>query len=99
MRLEQPAACPHRGRRREHDARIVGYEARPAAGRGRFLEPHGMRFSGGLAGNQDKIDALKELQAVSDTPLFRAKNIAMDGFLLTQTEAHKTPDAGGRTVV
>lgn len=63
----------------------------------RFLEPHGMRLSGGLAGNQEKIDALKELQAVSSTPAFQRANVAMDGYLLTQTALTDIPGARGKT--
>src|SRR3990170_4999793 len=63
----------------------------------RFLEPHGMRLSGGLAGNQEKIEALKELEDISNTEPFRAKKIVMDGYLLTETDLHDIPDAKGKT--
>ncbi len=63
----------------------------------RFLEPHGMRLSGGLAGNLEKIEALKELEAISRATEFRAKGILMDGHLLTETEPHNIPDARGKT--
>lgn len=62
----------------------------------RFLEPHGMRLSGGLAGNLEKIEALKELEAISRATEFRAKGIVMDGYLLTETEPHNIPDARGK---
>jgi hypothetical protein len=40
-----------------------------------FLEPHGLRLSGGLAGNEDKIEAFKELQRLSREPTFHSKRI------------------------
>jgi hypothetical protein len=64
----------------------------------RFLEPHGMRLSGGLAGNQEKIDALKDLATLSEAPAFRERNLTMDGFLLTRTALDDIPDARKKTL-
>lgn len=58
----------------------------------RFIEPHGMHH-GGLGGNQEKIDALKELQELSKEAAFRTKKVTMAGCLLTQTELKDIPDA------
>ena len=58
----------------------------------RFVEPHGMHH-GGLTGNQDKIEALKELRGLSDEPAFKAKNIVMDGYIVTKTDLKKIPGA------
>src|SRR4030042_3440312 len=61
-----------------------------------FIEPHGLHH-GGLAGNQDKIDALKELQKLSEDPSFQRKKIAMGGYLVTQTKLRDIPDARDKT--
>jgi hypothetical protein len=61
-----------------------------------FLEPHGMHH-GGLSGNEDKIEALKELQKLSSGPPFQSKKITMAGFLLTDTKLEQIPDARGKT--
>jgi hypothetical protein len=62
----------------------------------RFVEPHGLHH-GGLAGNEDKIEALKKLQTLSEEPAFQEKKITLDGYLLTTTELHEIPDAKGMT--
>jgi hypothetical protein len=61
-----------------------------------FIEPHGLHH-GGLAGNQDKIDALKELLKLSEEPSFRKKKITMGGYLVTQTKLKDIPDARDKT--
>lgn len=58
----------------------------------RFVEPHGMHH-GGLTGNQDKIEALKELRGLSEKPAFKAKNIVIDGYIVTNTDLKKIPGA------
>lgn len=61
-----------------------------------FIEPHGLHH-GGIAGNQDKIDALDELKRLSNEKSFRRKDISLVGCLLTQTKLKDIPDARGRT--
>lgn len=61
-----------------------------------FVEPHGLHH-GGLAGNQDKIEALKELEHLSNEPSFRRKKIVMGGYLLTETRLEQIPDAKDKT--
>jgi hypothetical protein len=58
----------------------------------RFLEPHGMHH-GGLSGNREKIEALKELEKLSNEAPFRAKKITMDGYILTQSKREEIPGA------
>jgi hypothetical protein len=58
----------------------------------RFIEPHGMHH-GGISGNQDKIDSLKNLEMLSREERFRKKNVQLDGFILTETELAKIPGA------
>ena len=58
----------------------------------RFIEPHGMHH-GGLSGNQDKIDSLKELSEISKEDKFKKKKIRLDGFILTDTELANIPGA------
>lgn len=61
-----------------------------------FIEPHGLHH-GGLAGNQDKMDALKGLHELSRVKTFRKKKVTMSGYLLTQTELKDIPDARDMT--
>jgi hypothetical protein len=58
----------------------------------RFLEPHGMHH-GGLSGNREKIEALKELEDLSKEAPFRAKKITMDGYIVTQSKREEIPGA------
>lgn len=58
----------------------------------RFLEPHGMHH-GGLTGNKEKIEALKELERLSREAPFRAKNMVMDGYILTKSKREEIPGA------
>jgi hypothetical protein len=57
----------------------------------KFIEPHGLHH-GGLAGNKDKMDALRDLEEVSKQKSFRKKQISMTGYLLTRTELKEIPD-------
>jgi hypothetical protein len=57
-----------------------------------FIEPHGLHH-GGLSGNQDKIEALKELANVSRNERFRRRKLSLDGYLLTDTTLDKIPGA------
>ncbi len=57
-----------------------------------FIEPHGLHH-GGLQGNQDKFDALKDLKELSKERSFKKKKITMSGFVLTQTRLKDIPDA------
>ena len=57
----------------------------------KFIEPHGLHH-GGLAGNKDKMDALRDLEEVSKQKSFRKKKISMTGYLLTRTELKEIPD-------
>jgi hypothetical protein len=61
-----------------------------------FIEPHGLHH-GGLAGNQDKLDAFKELKDLNKETSFRKKKITMAGYLLTQTKLKDIPDAKNKT--
>ena len=58
----------------------------------RFIEPHGMHH-GGLSGNREKIEALKELENLSGEAPFRAKKITLDGYILTQSKIAEIPGA------
>jgi hypothetical protein len=57
-----------------------------------FVEPHGLHH-GGLSGNEDKIEALKELGKLSAGEAFRRKRLTLDGYLLTDTALDKIPGA------
>ena len=57
-----------------------------------FLDPHGLHH-GGLSGNRDKIEALKELKQVSLEAPFKKKKITMTGYLLTRTKREQIPGA------
>jgi hypothetical protein len=58
----------------------------------RFLEPHGLHH-GGLSGNRDKFDALRDLQKLSQEKPFQKKKIKMSGYVLTRTDLKKIPGA------
>jgi len=57
-----------------------------------FLDPHGLHH-GGLSGNRDKIEALKELEQISLERPFRKKKVTMTGYLLTRTKRQQIPGA------
>ncbi len=61
-----------------------------------FIEPHGLHH-GGLPGNEDKIEALKELGRLSDDDAFRRKWVTLDGYVLTDTALDKIPGAERKT--
>lgn len=47
----------------------------------------------GLGGNQDKIDAFRELKELSRKAPFTSKKITMGGFLITDTALQDIPGA------
>ena len=48
---------------------------------------------GGISGNRDKIEAFHDLHGLSTEPSFKKKKIALDGYILTQTDLQKIPGA------
>jgi hypothetical protein len=60
-----------------------------------FIEPHGLHH-GGLSGNQDKFDALRDLGKLSQEKPFQKKKMTMSGYILTRTELKKIPDVGDK---
>lgn len=48
---------------------------------------------GGLPGNSDKIEALKDLREISKEEVFDEKKVQLDRFILTTTELSKIPGA------
>ena len=48
---------------------------------------------GGMFGNQDKIDSLKDLQSIRGEERFKKKKVKLDGFILTETELKNIPGA------
>ena len=61
------------------------------------MDPHGLHH-GGLSGggNPDRIEALKELEEVSKETVFRKKNLALGGWLLTSSKLNEIPGAEGK---
>lgn len=57
-----------------------------------FVEPHGMHH-GGLSGNADKIEALKELERLGQAEAFQQRRVLVDGYLLTRSELREIPGA------
>jgi len=57
-----------------------------------FVDPHGMHH-GGLSGNEDKIQAMKELEKLSEEKAFQKKRITLKGFILTETSIENMPGA------
>ena len=57
-----------------------------------FIDPHGMHH-GGLSGNEDKIQAMKELKRLNEKKAFQKKRIRLNGFILTQTSLANMPGA------
>jgi hypothetical protein len=57
-----------------------------------FIDPHGLHH-GGLSGNRERIEALKELSEVSQEAAFRKKKLTMGGYLLTRTKLDQIPGA------
>jgi hypothetical protein len=61
----------------------------------RFLDPHGLHH-GGLDGNANRFEALRQLKVVSEQPDFQRGRIKMDGFLLVATKLEQIVDRNGR---
>jgi len=61
----------------------------------RFLDPHGLHH-GGLSGNRNCFDALRDLKKVGAQPDFQREKIKMDGFLLVKTPLAQIIDHDGR---
>jgi len=57
-----------------------------------FLDPHGLHH-GGLAGNADRFEALRDLSRLATTK----SSLRIRGYLLTSTRVEAIPDAGGRS--
>lgn len=57
-----------------------------------FIDPHGMHH-GGLSGNDDRIQAMKELKRLSEEKAFQKKRIRLNGFILTKTSLANMPGA------
>lgn len=57
-----------------------------------FIDPHGLHH-GGLSGNRERIEALKELSEISQEAAFRKKKLTMGGYLLTRTKLNQIPGA------
>jgi len=60
-----------------------------------FIEPHGLHH-GGLSGNKDKFDALRDLEKFGLEKEFQKKKMTMSGHILTKTDLQKIPDVGGK---
>jgi hypothetical protein len=69
---------------------------RPGRSLVHFIEPHGLHH-GGLAGNAPKIEALKELERLSEEAAFRDLSLRMSGYIVTETKRSDIPDAEGRS--
>ena len=61
----------------------------------RFLDPHGLHH-GGLVGNTNRFEALRQLKVVSQQSDFQRARIKMDGFLLVATKLEHIVDHGTR---
>ena len=59
----------------------------------RFLESHGMHHDGLFGANKSKIESLHELGRLSLRKDFRAKNLVLDGYILTSTKKDEIPGA------
>lgn len=58
-----------------------------------FIEPHGMHHQGLFGVNRDKIEALKSLSVVSQTPEFHTSGVTLDGYIITSTPKNEIPGA------
>jgi hypothetical protein len=63
----------------------------------RFIEPHGLVYGGLSGGNQDKFDAIREVESLGRNPVFRAKNMTLGAFMLTETDKQKIPGGENKT--
>jgi hypothetical protein len=61
----------------------------------RFLDPHGLHH-GGLSGNQNRFDALRELTNISKQHEFARRKIKLGGFLIVATPLEQIIDRGGK---
>jgi len=61
----------------------------------RFLDPHGLHH-GGLSGNANRFEALRQLTIVSEQPDFQRQRVKMDGLLLVSTALEQIVDRGTR---
>jgi Type III restriction enzyme, res subunit len=61
-----------------------------------FVEPHGMHH-GGLSGNQDKIEAFRELRSLAARPAFRGRAVRLAGCIVTETPRDDIPGAEAKT--
>ena len=61
----------------------------------RFLDPHGLHH-GGLVGNTNRFEALRQLEIVSQQSDFQHARVKMDGFLLVATKLEQIVDRGTR---
>ena len=59
-----------------------------------FVEPHGLHH-GGLSGNANRIEALRELERLGQAETFRQRGVWAGGYLLTRTRLEDIPDAQG----
>ncbi len=75
---------------------IVWIRSPGGATRVRFVEPHGMHH-GGLSGNRDKIEALKELDGLNRDPNFERAALDVGGYLVTDTPREHIPGAEDAT--
>ena len=64
-----------------------------------FLDPHGLHHEGVV--DNDRFEAIKQLRAFGREKRFKAKDIALDGYVLvpTSTPIDKIPGAKGKTRV
>ena len=60
-----------------------------------FAEPHGMAFEGTQGRNADKIEAFRQLSLVSADPIFRSRNIQLEGCIITPTDPSEIPGVAG----
>lgn len=62
-----------------------------------FLDPHGLHHDGVV--DNDRFEAIKQLRAFGGEKRFKAKDIALDGYVLvpTSTPIDKIPGAKGKT--
>lgn len=61
-----------------------------------FIDPHGLHHDG-LAGSEDKFNALKSLCELSRHPEFQKRQIRLSGFILTATPISQIKDAAGKS--
>lgn len=57
----------------------------------RFVEPHGMHH-GGLAGNRERIEAVREPGRLNANPAFRSARLDVGGYVVTETALKEIED-------